>query len=41
MKLTLDDKKKIIDIYTTQGIGYSKIGKKIGCSSKVVEFIIK
>ena len=41
MKLTIEDKKKIIEIYTTEGIGYSKIGKRIGCSSKVVEFVIK
>lgn len=41
MKLTIEDKKKIIEIYTTEGIGYSKIGKKIGCSSKAVEFTIK
>ena len=41
MKLTIEDKKKIIEIYTTEGIGYSKKGKRIGCSSKVVEFVIK
>ena len=41
MKLTIEDKKKIIEIYTTEGIGYSKIGKRLGCSSKVVELIIK
>ena len=41
MKLTIDDKKKIIEIHLTEGIGYSKIGKRIGCSSKIVEFVIR
>ncbi len=41
MKLSLKDKRKIIETYKTEYCSYECAGKAVGCSSKVAELIIK